>query len=168
MYDDYDCGFQYYNPSNVIDTMVARVVVCLALCTSALAWPSRIPTPRTRARRVICKEVKLSGDVELDPELVKFAAADDSADYTREQRIDAALAELARSGDMALAAAVGGFNEPPEQPSEVSIEPLPDLVVPGWLNIAPLGIGGFSVVLFVLNSQGFFGEGPDLGVLAGP
>ena len=39
-------------------------------------------------------------------------------------------------------------------------------VVPAFVSQAPLFVGGFSVMLFLLNSFGLFGEGPDLDALA--
>ena len=82
--------------------------------------------------------------------------------------IDAALAELKRSGDPARAAVVGGLAEPLEPPPqpEFMLEQPPGVAVPGWLSTAPLLIGAFSITLFVLNTYGVFGEGPDLDALA--
>ena len=34
--------------------------------------------------------------------------------------------------------------------------------VPGWLQVAPALLGISSVIIFILNSGGLFGEGPDL------
>ena len=76
----------------------------------------------------------------------------------QQQRVDAALAELARSGDQISAARAGGFLEPLEQP-------LPDDALatpPRWLSYAPPFMGAVSIALFVLNSYGVFGEGPDV------
>ena len=88
--------------------------------------------------------------VSLDAETVEAAAAAaTSVDHARQQRVDAALAELARSS----------------AGSQV-VEPLAQPAVPSWLSIAPPVIGSISLILFVLNSQGVFGEGPDLDALA--
>ena len=54
----------------------------------------------------------------------------------------------------------GGLAEEPPPP-------LPEVVVPGWLAVAPPVIFAFSIALAVLNSVGAFGEGPDLDALAG-
>ena len=112
---------------------------------------------RAHRRSVVCTEKEET--VKIDEDMVRVVAAAASADADQQQqRIDAALAELGRSGNLASAAAAGGFSEqPPEQPAED--------VVPVWLTVAPPAIGGFSVVLFVLNTFGVFGEGPDLNML---
>ena len=93
-------------------------------------------------------------DIKLDDETVKAAAT-----AAREERVDAALAELARGGDQAAAAEAGGFTEP-------FVPPVEPIYVPGWLSVAPPAIGAISILLFVLNSFGIFGEGPDLDALA--
>ena len=80
-------------------------------------------------------------------------------DAARQQRIDAALEELARSGDQTRAAVAGGMSAPREQQLESYLPP------PSWLSTAPPLIGGFSILLFVLNIYGVFGEGPDLDAL---
>ena len=98
------------------------------------------------------EEVLSKETVVLDEATVKVAAA--AASELRQQRIDAALAELARTGDQTSAAAAGGFMQPFEDPSH---EP-----PPAWLSVAPAVIGSFSIVLFVLNEYGVFGTGPDL------
>ena len=157
--------------------MSHRVVAWLALsATSAMAF---VPAAAYRAR---CTTIINPGDnlltsadtfrlgrvsmestermVELDEETVKAVAAAASVD-AQQQRVDDALAELKRSGDAARAAAVGGFlTTPVEQPFNDVADP-----VPVWLSVAPPVIGGFSVVLFVLNTFGVFGEGPDLNTL---
>lgn len=109
-------------------------------------------------------------NLNLDEETVKTAAAAASSSASvrsvrpserkaQQQRVDAALAELARSGDQISAARAGGFLEPLEQP-------LPDDALatpPRWLSYAPPFMGAVSIALFVLNSYGVFGEGPDVG-----
>jgi hypothetical protein len=42
-------------------------------------------------------------------------------------------------------------------------EPAP--AIPQLLQVAPLVLGGFSVLLFLLNAVGLFGDGPDLDAL---
>ena len=102
--------------------------------------------------------------MELDGEMVKAvaAAASKPAD-AQQQRVDAALAELARTGDPASAAHVGGFTSSSSR--EQQAEDLAEDAVPVWLSLAPPLVGSFSVVLFVLNTFGVFGEGPDLSPL---
>lgn len=161
--------------------MALRFVTCLALCTcvSAFVPASRVAerilvekkilkkagTPvhvgkPARAQRVLCME-PAERTVKLDEDTVKEVAAAASGDE-QQQRIDAALAELARSGDRASAAAAGGFaNSSPSEIGEGAEG------VPAWLSVAPIVVGGFSVALFVLNAYGVFGEGPDLSTLVG-
>ena len=113
-----------------------------------------------RVRSVFCKESK-EDTVKLDEDMLRAVAAAASMDVDeQQQRIDAALAELGRSGDLANAAAVGGFSKEVVGPPE-------EVTVPAWLTIAPPAVGAFSVVLFVLNAFGVFGEGPDLSTLTG-
>ena len=52
--------------------------------------------------------------------------------------------------------------------ADLGLPPEPDNgpEVPAFLSVAPAVIGGFSVLLFLLNSVGLFGEGPDLDALA--
>ena len=46
---------------------------------------------------------------------------------------------------------------PPEAP--------PPPAIPAFLSVAPAVVGGFSVLLYILNAVGLFGEGPDLDAL---
>ena len=133
-----------------------------------------VESPRAYPARVQGRGVRMNSaertTVELDGETVKeiAVAASKPTDEPRRAkaaRVDAALAELARTGDPASAAAVGGFasSSSLEHPAEEFAED----AVPVWLSVAPPVVGGFSVVLFVLNTFGIFGEGPDLSTLVG-
>ena len=142
-----------------------RLLALLCVCASVTAWQPTAPRLHglPRARVAACAESpKQASDVALDEEMVAaaVAAAASSKDAVLTERIDAALAELARGGNQDSAAAAGGFSR---RPSE---EPLPEVAVPGWLSIAPPAIGAISILLFVLNLYGVFGEGPDLDALA--
>ena len=153
--------------------LIRTLVLCSTFCATAAFIPAaRVPQrachiatlepgSSARGRSTVRMEFKKE-PVKLDEEMVKVVAAAASPDVDAQQeRIDAALAELGRSGNLASAAVAGGFFDPGSDP----IEQLPEDVVPVWLTVAPPVIGGLSVVLFVLNTFGVFGEGPDLTTL---
>ena len=134
-----------------------------------------MPSGRARGRSSIVgmklDEQLRQAYLKLDEETVKTAGAAAASSRAtvrsvrpserkaQQQRIDAALAELARGGDRISAAKAGGFEKPLEQPP-------PDIpAVPHWLSYAPPIMGAVSIALFVLNSYGIFGEGPDLSSL---
>ena len=159
--------------------MFARCAAFLSLCASVTAFTPRhmtafMPAARLstgRSAAIACKEQATQlnqAAVKLDPEMLKvvWAAAQASvANEVRnvridaaaqqieaEQRVDKALAELAHK--QAAARVASDFSEP----LELQI----DSGVPDWLTVSPPVIMGLSVVLFVLNTFGVFGEGPDL------
>lgn len=158
---------------------MSRAIAFLSLCgvTAFVPAASVATTVRLtsgRSASLACKEQATKLDqysVTLDPEMVKavWKAAQAStvhevrglridaaaAQIEAEQRVDAALRELAREQQQGTAAQV--FSEPLEQ-QQIDL-------VPTWLTVAPPAIMGLSVVLFVLNTFGVFGAGPDLSAL---
>ena len=86
----------------------------------------------------------------------------------------AAAATSAASGAAALRAAedkLEELNKVEKAPTSwadmgLPAEPIPQPEIPQLLQVAPLAIGAFSVLLFLLNTVGLFGEGPDLDALA--
>ena len=150
----------------------AAAASALAWQAGALAWQSPL-LHRTRRRALLQRPLDTNVDEALSEmsmcPRVSYNLACIMSDNQgkRDEEIDAALAELARSGDQARAAAAGGFAEPSKTPLEMPLERKPELNAPslGWLSVAPLVLGVFSVVLFVLNALGIFGEGPDLDAL---
>ena len=63
---------------------------------------------------------------------------------------------------------VGGRSGSPSSWADLGLptEPVPEVEIPAILQFAPAVLGVFSVLLFLLNGVGLFGEGPDLDALA--
>ena len=75
---------------------------------------------------------------------------------------EAKLTELERTGDAPKSLADLAYQRgpTPQTPEEIAAAAISS--VPAVLQTAPLYIGGFALVLFLLNSFGAFGAGPDL------
>jgi hypothetical protein len=119
---------------------------CLSLVlTTALAFQPHAPSvlPATPRQSVRCVRMQQSEDSKR------------AAEYAL-RKAEEKLEELNKV-DGKAPSSWADLGLPPEA------EPAP--AIPQLLQVAPLVLGGFSVLLFLLNAVGLFGDGPDLDAL---
>lgn len=129
----------------------ARAMLFALLCTHCAAWHVRAPLPRTlgcaiRTSNIVAQERRLTRQEEQDRKAAIQASLD--AANNKLEEINEVQKAPTSWADM-------GLPKEPERAPEV----------PFFVSIAPLVVGGFSVLLFLLNAVGVFGDGPDLDAL---
>ena len=122
--------------------LAAALLLLAATPLAALARPALTRASLAAPRR--SRLVVASGD----PEPARKQSVEEAL-AAAEERLEAAPSNYKSLGDL------GNPVKPVEPPA-----------VPAVLSAAPLVVGAFSVLLFVLNAFGLFGDGPGLDELA--